>query len=117
MHRYVYEQLKQDYPQLPISASVTNSHLNGLDGGNKAAQVSEIQTTLPYLDLLGLSIYPYGWAYESGRIEPFPDDFFQTALSLGKPIGVTESGVPSQSFTALGRNYEFSENYQSGFTG
>lgn len=112
LHRYVYEQLKKEYPQLPIFASFTNSHLNGLDGGDKAAQVREIRTILPYLDLIGLSVYPYGWAYTGGRVEPFPDDFFQTALSFGKPLEVTESGVPSQSFTALGRRYEFSETYQ-----
>lgn len=117
LHRYVYKRLKHEYPQLPIFASFTNSHLNGLDGGNKAAQASEIETILPYLDLIGLSVYPYGWAYESGKVYPFPDDFFQSAISFGKPIGVTESGAPSQSFTALGKNYAFSEDYQGEWIG
>lgn len=113
LHRHLYENLKKTNPDLPILASFTYTHLSGLDGANGLAQAQEIQSLAPYLDVIGLSVYPYGWAYESGNVDPLPDDFFRTALSFGKPLGITESGVPSSSFEAFGRRYEFSEAYQA----
>jgi hypothetical protein len=117
LHKFIYESLKADYPDLPIFATFTNSHMNGLDGGDKATQKAEIESLLPYLDLLGLSAYPYGWMYESGKADPIPEDFFATALSFGKPLAVTESGAPSYSFSAYGKDYEFSEEYQARWVG
>lgn len=117
LHQYVYTALKREYPHLPIFATFTNTHLNGLDGGDKIQQADDVRALLPYLDLLGLSAYPYGWAYPDGKLDPIPEDFFETALSFGKPVGVTESGAPSRSFTALGRTYEFSEDYQARWIG
>lgn len=113
LHRSIYTALKADYPDLPIFATFTNTHLIGLDGGDKMAQRGEIEALLPYVDLLGLSVYPYGWAYEDGKVDPPPVDFFATALSFGKPIGVTESGVPSKSLNVFGRSYEYTEDYQA----
>jgi len=113
LHRAVYETLKQEYPDLPIFATFTVSHINGLDGGDKTIQKREIESLLPYLDLIGLSAYPFGWMYESGKADPIPEDFFATALSFGKPLAVTESGAPSYSFSAFGKDYEFTEEYQA----
>ena len=87
--------------------------MSGLDGGDQATQKKEIETLLPYLDMLGLSAYPYGWMYESGKADPIPDDFFAPALAFGKPIGITESGAPSYDFSAYGKDYKFSEEYQA----
>jgi hypothetical protein len=113
LHKFIYESLKQEYPDLPIFATFTVSHMNGLDGGEKAVQKAEIESLLPYLDLIGLSSYPYGWMYESGKADPIPEDFFAAALAFGKPLAVTESGAPSYSFSAFGKNYEFTEEYQA----
>ena len=113
LHKFVYESLKQEYPDLPIFATFTVSHMSGLDGGDKAIQKAEIESLLPYLDLLGLSSYPYGWMYESGKADPIPEDFFAAALAFGKPLAVTESGAPSYSFSAFGKDYEFTEEYQA----
>jgi len=113
LHRFVYERLKADYPDLPVFATFTVSHMSGLDGGDKAEQKEEIEPLIPYLDLIGLSAYPYGWMYPSGKADPIPEDFFAPALALGKPIGITESGAPSYSFSAYGKDYQFSEEYQA----
>lgn len=113
LHKFVYEGLKAEYPDLPIFATFTISHMSGLDGGNRAKQKEEIETLLPYLDMIGLSSYPYGWMYPSGKADPIPEDFFAPALAFGKPIGVTESGAPSYSFSAYGKDYKFSEDYQA----
>ena len=113
LHKFIYENLKADYPDMPIFATFTVSHMSGLDGGDKAIQKAEIESLLPYLDLLGLSSYPYGWMYESGKADPIPEDFFAAALAFGKPLAVTESGAPSYSFSAFGKDYEFTEEYQA----
>jgi len=113
LHEFIYESLKADYPDLPVFATFTVSHMSGLDGSDKTTQKTEIELLLPYLDLLGLSAYPYGWMYESGKADPIPEDFFAPALSFGKPLAVTESGAPSYSFSAYGKDYEFSEEYQA----
>jgi hypothetical protein len=116
-NRYVYEQLKQQHPRLTIFASFTYTHLNGLDGAGEATQASGIRTMEPYLDLLGLSVYPCGWHMIAGESTRFRTTSSrncctESAISFSKPIGVTESGAPSKSFTALGRRYEFSGSYQ-----
>lgn len=113
LHRYIYNGLKKSHPDLPIFLTFSVNHMNGLDGGNKAAQKREITALLPYSDLIGLSAYPYGWAYNSGSPAPIPQNFFDVALSFGKPIAIAESGVPSRTFTAYGKTYKFTEAYQA----
>jgi hypothetical protein len=113
LHTFIYESLKQDYPDLPIFATFTVNHMNGLDGGDTAMQKREIESLLPYTDLMALSAYPYGWAYEGGKADPIPDDFFAEALSFGKPLAIAESGAPSYDFSAFGKDYQFTEAYQA----
>ncbi|GAB4549252.1 MAG: hypothetical protein Fur002_26350 [Anaerolineales bacterium] len=117
LHKFIYESLKADYPDLPIFATFTIGHMSGLDGGDQTIQKTEIESLLPWLDLIGLSAYPYGWMYESGKADPIPEDFFAAALAFGKPLAVTESGAPSYSFSAFGKNYEFTEEYQARWVG
>jgi hypothetical protein len=111
LHQFVYVALKTDYPDLPIFATFTNTHLNGLDGGNREAQKLEITELLEYSDLLGLSVYPYGWAY--GNKVAISDDLFDTALSFGKPIAITESGMSSAGFEAFDVQYSYLKNQGS----
>lgn len=105
LHQFVYQSLKMDYPDLQIFATFTNAHMNGLDGGNREEQKREITELLEYSDLLGLSVYPYGWAY--GNKVAISEDLFDTALSFEKPIAITESGMSSASFEAFDVNYDF----------
>ena len=113
LQQYVYTSLKKQYPDLPIFVTFSVNHMNGLDGGNTATQTREIQSLLRYTDLMALSAYPYGWAYENGKADPIPENYFDVALSFGKPIAVAESGAPSDNFSAFGTDYEFSEAYQT----
>ncbi|MEW5939576.1 MAG: hypothetical protein AB1750_07945, partial [Chloroflexota bacterium] len=113
LQQYVYTSLKRQYPGLPVFVTFTVNHMNGLDGGNAATQKKEIQALLPFTDLMALSAYPYGWAYQSGKADPIPENYFDVALSFGKPVAVAESGAPSDSFSAYGRDYEFTEEYQA----
>ncbi len=112
LHKFHYPALKDEYPGLPIFATYTLSHMNGLDGGDRDSQRKEIAEILEYSDLIGLSVYPYGWFYPSGKADPIPDDLFDIALDFDKPIAVTESGAPSQDFKVFGKQYRFSEEYQ-----
>jgi hypothetical protein len=111
LHQYVYENLKRDYPDLPIFATFTNTHMNGLDGGNREEQKREITELLKYSDLLGLSAYPYGWPY--GNKVAITEDFFDTAISFGKPIVISESGMSSAGFEAFGAKYDFTQADQT----
>ena len=114
LHQYIYEDLKKDYPNLPIFATFSNSHMNGLDGGNRVVQKAEIAKLLKYSDLFGLSVYPYGPDYHNGNDDPalISNDLFETALSFGKPVVVAESGMPSADFSAFGMNLKFTPQYQ-----
>ncbi len=111
LHQYIYENLKLDYPGLPIFATFTNTHMNGLDGGDREEQKREITELLKYSDLLGLSVYPYGWAY--GNKVAITEDLFDTVLSFGKPIVIAESGMSSAGFEAFGAKYDFTQADQT----
>lgn len=112
LHQYVYTELKKSHPSLPIFASISLSHLDGLEGGAKPKiQKEELQSFMKYNDIVSLSTYPYGFA---GRVErPAPEDMFDSALVFGKPIAISETGEPSQEFRSLGFKYSLSEDDQA----
>ncbi|MBU7015734.1 MAG: glycosyl hydrolase 53 family protein [Theionarchaea archaeon] len=115
LHEYVYAALKKEYPDLPVFASFTLGHIKGLAGADSSIQVQELKEFMPYNDIMGLSIYPFLWAHPSQRLDPVPEDYFDAALQFGKPVAVTETGVPSQSFRALDFDFEFDEDYQKAY--
>ncbi len=113
LHEYVYTELKELYPSLPIFATFTHAHMKGMEGADAVIQQQEISELLEYCDLLGLSTYPYGWSYwPTGKEDPLPEDFFDIPVSFGKTVAITETGAPSRDFEALGISYEFTEDYQ-----
>jgi len=116
-HKFIYTELKKDYPNLPIFATFTIQEMRGeAEGSNKERQIKEIKSLLPYLDIIGISAYSYGWNYwPTGKLDPIPDDFFDVALQFKKPIAITESGAPNRDFKALGINYKFDDAYQKEF--
>ncbi len=114
LHKYTYQELKKIYPELPIFASFSLSHMEGLESGSeKRMQEQEIRSLLPYLDYMGLSAYPYGFAYKGGKLAPVPDSYFDTAISFGKPIAVGETGMPSANFSAFLMTWEFTQDEQT----
>lgn len=109
LHRYVYANLKQRYPQLPIFATFS---LGPIAFGDDA-QRYQVRELMPYNDLMALSAYPYGWAYPGGALKPVPETFFDAALAFGKPIAIAETGEPSQDFQAFGQSYRFTDADQA----
>ena len=114
LHRYVYEELKKKHSSLPIFATISLSHLDGLEGGaDKNKQRSELSGFMKYNDILTLSAYPYGFA---GREEkPAPENMFDNALYFKKKIAISETGAPSREFRSLGFKYSFSEEDQKDY--
>lgn len=116
LHGSTYAGLKAAYPDLPILASVTLPHLRGeQDNADPAAQQAAVAELIPSLDILGLSVYPYSWAYDRGGTPP--EDYFEPALAFGKPLAVTETGMPTQDFTAFLVPYRFEEEHQTNYIG
>jgi uncharacterized membrane protein len=113
LHKYTYAELKKKYPHLPIFATFSINHLKGIESGsNEKEHVREIRSLLPYIDIVGISAYPYGWAFKSGVLRPVPDNYFDIALQFGKPIAIAETGMPTRDFKSYGVNYKFSEGDQ-----
>ena len=114
LHRSTYAGLKAAYPDLPILASVSLPHLRGeQDDADPQAQQSAVAELIPYLDVLGLSVYPYSWAYDGDGAPP--EDYFDPALAMGKPVAVTETGMPTQDFTAFLIPYRFEVEHQTNY--
>ena len=110
LYSYVYKELKAEYPDLQIFATISQAHLEGLeDNMDVVKQKQELQEFLKQNDVVGVSSYPYGFG---GRtIKSFPETYFDSIIDLanGKPIAITETGMPSQNFKSHLFSYNFSE--------
>lgn len=114
LHKVTYEALRAEHPHLPIFATFTLPHLRGeQDEADPEEQQAGVAELLPWSDYVGLSVYPYSWAYDSNGAPP--QDYFDLVLAYGKPIAIAESGMPSQSFTAFFIPYEFEVEHQTNY--
>jgi hypothetical protein len=99
LHQYVYEQLKGEYPDLPIMVSlVAPALLQGYtEEHDYSAQMQALEEIMPYSDYFALSLYPYMSVYTTERL---PDDLFQRLHELSeKPMAIAETGYPGDSFS------------------
>jgi hypothetical protein len=99
LHEFVYTELKQAYPGLPVFCSVSAQHLlPGYIGGNNVTQAREVlNQLLEHSDLYAISFYPYMSAFLGN---PYPENSFDEILSLSdKPFAVAETGYPAQTFS------------------
>lgn len=98
LHRHIYTELKAAHPDLPVFVSVTGIDLlEGYTDADHADQMRALADILDYTDVLGLSVYPYMTAYMTNSL---PEDMFDRLAALtDKPIAVTETGYPAQSFS------------------
>ncbi len=119
LHRYVYTTLKRAHPKLQIFASVQYNIVRvwSQSDASRESQARELGRLLPYCDLLGLSLYPYGGTLTTPEPKPVPEDYFDAALTFGKPLAVTETGYPSQGFVKDGHQYTFSPSDQFQYIG
>lgn len=97
LHRATYAHLKQRYPDLPIMVSVTGIDLlDGYTDIDHDAQMRALEDIVDYTDIVALSIYPYMTRYLTLEI---PHTIFDELAGLiDKPMAVSETGYPAQSF-------------------
>ncbi|KXK50460.1 MAG: hypothetical protein DCC53_02730 [Chloroflexi bacterium] len=98
LHRATYEHLKRAYPDLPVMVSVTGIDLlDGYTDADHADQMRALSDILDYTDIVALSIYPYMTRYMTREI---PRSIYEMLAELiDKPLAVSETGYPAQSFT------------------
>lgn len=114
LEQYVYRQLRLNpaYSRTKIVVSFTSEQIetdefgvpvliDGVQQPTLAAQnVAAIEQVLPYLDVLGLSIYPAKTRFGTYTIPAATIDniFGQIRSFTDKPIAITETGYPAQTF-------------------
>lgn len=99
LQRETYQALKAKHPTLPVFVTLTAVDLlDGWTDSDPTAQAQALADVLPYSDYLALSFYPYMSKYTTG---PLPKDTFDqlAARAGGKPIAVSETGYPAETFT------------------
>ncbi len=92
----VYNAVKQVHPNLPVFSTIQYEHLRGIEEGSKHyafLQQSGVAALMEYSDILALSTYRYGYFHPN----PPSDNYFDLALSYGKPVAIAESGAQSDS--------------------
>jgi Glycosyl hydrolase family 53 len=100
LHRYVYQELKKSYPNLPIFASFTVHSL--LDERHSKADrdrcLEYVKSLMPYNDLVGISYYPF-FGNLSGRLDEVFTWLGATFDSYSKPYAVAETGEAAKNLT------------------
>ncbi|MBP8130478.1 MAG: hypothetical protein KA184_12945 [Candidatus Hydrogenedentes bacterium] len=93
----VYTRIKAAYPDLMVGLSVTLRHP---DAPESATMRAHMDSLLPYLDFLGVVVYPYIFF---GGLDPGnPDDLQKgwllqaKSLAKGKPVAITETAWPAE---------------------
>ncbi len=89
----VYSNIKLQYPDLKLMISVA---LKSPSSSEMALIKNNLAGILPYVDVLGISVYPYIFYSHADKGNPdnLPTDWLNqvTQLALGKPIAITETG-------------------------
>lgn len=111
LHKYVYQQLKRDHPDLPIFASMTLHTLYNKQGG----MVDAMSDLVPYCDLIGISYYPF-FVDDKSRLKAF-DWFFKEFDRYGKRYAMVETNAAAEttkfdSYTVAGTPQRQLEYYQ-----
>lgn len=95
-------------------ATFSLPHLRGeQDDADPQVQQAGVGELMAHSDYVGLSVYPYSYAYDTGGTPP--EDYFAPALAYGKPIAITETDMPTQDFTAFFVPYQFEAQHQTHF--
>jgi hypothetical protein len=116
LQKYVYAHLKADpaTSAVPILVSISATSFvrdeYGIplkfeeQGGQKHdLQVQGLIDVLPYVDMVALSLYPHYGKYNATMlVGAMYDELLGILEAAGKPIGISESGWPAETFDLLG---------------
>ena len=129
LHKFVYGELKK-LPQysdvkLMVSFSATSFMSDefgvpfkheDFEPGQRERQLQGFFDILPYTDVIGLSLYPHYGKYNAFKMPASAyDELFELVESTGKPIAVTESGWPGDTYELFGTPFTGSAETQDRF--
>lgn len=96
----VYDGIKAAYPDLPLMISIAAKSPGSAGMTTIANEFARIR---PYVDIVGVSVYPYAFFEHAGRGDPanLPADWLSqmTALADGRPLAITETGWIAENMT------------------
>lgn len=107
--------IKAQYPNLKLMISVALKSPASAEMNLIKANIASI---LPYIDVLGVSVYPYIFYNHADKGNPdnLPADWLTqvSALAAGKPIAITETGWIAENLVIsnFGVNVSSNETYQ-----
>jgi hypothetical protein len=95
LHKYVYQQIKQARPGLPVFASFTLHGMLNARGKARDEMLSAYQQLMPYNDLVAVSFYPFiaGGTTEIGAALGWMTGNFD---KFRKPYAVVETGEAAE---------------------
>ena len=101
LHKYVYQQLKNTYPNVPIFVSFTGmDFIPEYSDADQVKQQQALNDMMPYTDIFGISVYPY---ISSLLTDPIPSNLFDRIFSYSsKPIAICETGYEADTISING---------------
>mgnify|MGYP002624222832 CR=1 FL=1 len=93
-YKYLYVQIKEEHPDLPIYTTFNYESLIG-EGylfGHTISHVPQTHLLSEFgemLDLVGLTVYPY---FDHANVSDIPNDYFEPLSEYEIPLAITETG-------------------------
>jgi hypothetical protein len=129
LQAFVYQQLKADpaYRHVPIGVSVSATSFMVDEYGvalkwdevpdrKRLLQVQGLLDLAPFVDFIALSYYPHYGRFDANQILASSfDELIALLARTRKPIAVSETGWPGESFTLLGYPFRASPEQQAAF--
>lgn len=108
LYKETYASLKKRYPNLPVFATFSLHNLTNPGWKDREQQEKEIRELLPYVDIAGISYYPF----MAGQSERPLETFDWLRQFTDKPIAITETGFPAEDIQLDTYNLTLSGNPQ-----
>jgi len=116
LHRYVYDELKKDNANMPISASFTLHGMLNAKGAAREKMARAFEEIVPQCDLIAVSFYPFiaGGTTEIDESLQWMTDRFD---KYGKPYAVVETGEAAErlKFPSTGQIVHGTEEKQTAY--
>ena len=95
LHKYVYDALKKDQPDLPVFASLTLHNLLAVRKSGNQKRLDDLKDFLAYNDVAGISFYPFlGDHRDPSR--PTKNFNWIREFTGALPMAITETAYPAQ---------------------